>query len=194
MDEYVRRPAHDADELHDRGRSFSGERHGGDLPLDSDLEVAETEQGLPRPVHLRWQYLALVALGGTVGTALRELLTLTLPAAGQFPVVTFGINAVGALLLGALLESLTRRGPDEGRRRALRLLVGTGVLGGFTTYSALATDTGLLLAGDHLSTALLYALGTLIVGSLASWAGIAGVALIHRRRSAVRLPEDGDGE
>ncbi len=38
-------------------------------------------------------------------------------------------------MLGALLESLARRGPDEGRRRAIRLLVGTGGLGGFTTYS-----------------------------------------------------------
>lgn len=154
----------------------------GRLPIDSDLEVGETVQGRPRPVHLRWQYLALVALGGAVGTALREFLTITISPNGQFPVVTFGINVFGAFLLGVLIEALARRGPDEGRRRTLRLLLGTGLLGGFTTYSALATDTGLLIARDNIGIALLYSLGTLIVGALATWVGIFGAAAVHRHR------------
>jgi len=137
----------------------------------------------PRPVHLRWQYLTLVFAGGTVGTALRELLVITVPPVAGVPVVIVGINIVGAFLLGLLLETLTRRGPDEGRRRRLRLLLGTGVLGGFTTYSALATDTSLLLADNRLGTALLYALGTVVVGALASWAGIGAGAALHRRRA-----------
>jgi CrcB protein len=138
---------------------------------------------LPRPVHLRWQYLALVFAGGTVGTALRELLAITVPPVAGVAVVIVGINIVGAFLLGLLLETLMRRGPDEGRRRHLRLLLGTGVLGGFTTYSALATDTALLLADDRLGTALLYALGSVIAGALASWVGIGAGAALHRRRS-----------
>ncbi|QYF73035.1 CrcB family protein [Cryobacterium sp. PAMC25264] len=137
---------------------------------------------LPRPVHLRWQYLALVFAGGTVGTALRELLAISVPSVAGVAVVIVGINIVGAFLLGLLLETLARSGPDDGRRRQLRLLLGTGVLGGFTTYSALATDTSLLLADDRLGTALLYALGTVIVGAITAWVGIACGAAVHRRR------------
>ena len=136
----------------------------------------------PRPVHLRWRYLALVFAGGTVGTALRELLAISVPPVAGVAVVLVGINIVGAFLLGLLLETLTRRGPDEGRRRELRLLLGTGVLGGFTTYSALATDTSLLLADNRLGTALLYALGTVLVGALASWSGIGAGAALQRRQ------------
>ncbi|MBX0299122.1 CrcB family protein [Cryobacterium sp. 1639] len=138
---------------------------------------------LPRPVHLRWPYLALVFAGGTVGTALRELLAISVPPVAGVAVVIVGINVVGAFLLGLLLETLAGLGADEGRRRQLRLFLGTGLLGGFTTYSALATDTGLLLADDRLGTAVLYALGTVVVGALASWAGIAAGAALHRRRT-----------
>ena len=94
-----------------------------------------------RPVHLRWQHLALVFAGGTVGTALRELLAISVPPVAGVAVVIVGINVVGAFLLGLLLETLARRGPDDGRRRQLRLLLGTGVLGGFTTYSAFNSET-----------------------------------------------------
>lgn len=143
---------------------------------------------VPRPVHLRWQHLALVFAGGTVGTALRELLAISVPPVAGVAVVIVGINIVGAFLLGLLLETLTSRGPDEGRRRRLRLLLGTGVLGGFTTYSALATDTSLLLADNRIGAALLYALGTVLVGALASWAGIGAGGALHRRRTGRTRP------
>ena len=138
----------------------------------------------PRPVHLRWQYLTLVFAGGTVGTALRELLVITVPPVAGVPVVIVGINIVGAFLLGLLLETLTRRGPDEGRRRRLRLLLGTGVLGGFTTYSALATDTTVLLTGGAVGPALLYALGTVLIGALASWLGIRAAEVLPGRAAS----------
>ena len=143
----------------------------------------------PRPVHLRWRPLAVVFAGGTVGTAARQLLTLAVPPVAGVAVVTVGINLLGAFLLGLLLETLSRRGPDTGGRRTLRFLLGTGVLGGFTTYSALATDTSLLLADDRPGTALLYALGTLIVGAAAAWGGIAAGAAGHRRSSPRPGPE-----
>lgn len=143
-----------------------------------------TEPALPRPVHLHWPHLALVFVGGTIGTGLRQLLVLAVPPIGGVPVVIVGINLVGAFLLGVLLEVLTRRGPDEGPRRRWRLLLGTGVLGGFTTYSALATDTTVLLVDGALGLALLYALGTVLVGAVASWAGIrVGAALPGRAAS-----------
>ncbi|MCS5735465.1 CrcB family protein [Herbiconiux sp. CPCC 203386] len=126
-----------------------------------------------RPAHLRPAYLALVALGGAIGTGLREAISLATPALGGFPIAIFGINVVGAFVLGALLEALALRGPDEGRRRRIRLFVGTGVLGGFTTYSALATDTALLLGDGSAAPAALYAGLTVVLGAIATWGGIA---------------------
>ncbi|MDO4026634.1 CrcB family protein [Clavibacter michiganensis] len=158
-------------------------QHLDGAPLDSDVEV-DDDPG--RPVHLRWSSLGLVALGGAVGTGIREALALTWPApAGAIPVTILLINVVGAFVLGALLESLARRGPDEGRRRAIRLLVGTGVLGGFTTYSSLATDAA-SLTGSALGVAFAYAGLSLVVGAAASAAGIAAGAAIHRRTAAGR--------
>ncbi|MCU1557318.1 MAG: hypothetical protein JWN09_1313 [Microbacteriaceae bacterium] len=135
-----------------------------------------------RPAYLQWRNLGTVAVGGTLGTALRELLTLIIPSVGGVPVAIFFINILGAFALGILLEALARQGPDEGRLRTLRLLIGTGLLGGFTTYSALAVDTGVLLTGGHTAVSLLYSLATLIGGALATWAGIAIAASRHGRR------------
>ena len=61
----------------------------------------------------------------------------------------------GAFLLGWLLEALSRGGPDEGRRRAIRLFVGTGIMGGYTTYSSFAVDTDGLIATAHLGDSIL---------------------------------------
>ena len=83
------------------------------------------------------------------------------------------MNLAGAFVLGALLEHLAARGPDEGRRRALRLTLGTGFCGGFTTYSALAVDTDGLLRAGQAGPALAYALGTVALGLAASALGIA---------------------
>jgi CrcB protein len=141
-----------------------------------------TPRGHPPAIHLNLRYLAVVALGGAIGTGCRELLTLAWPAHDGLPFVTLTINVVGALLLGALLGTLGHHGPDEGRRRIVRLLLGTGVMGGFTTYSALATDTVLLSTDGQVVAALLYALGTVLLGAAATWAGIAVAAWIHRAR------------
>ncbi|WP_394769069.1 fluoride efflux transporter FluC [Lacisediminihabitans sp.] len=142
-----------------------------------------------RPIHLRWRYLGLVAVGGAVGTALREALGLLLPPVGGIDVAVLGINVVGAFALGVLLEHLARRGTDEGGRRTARLLLGTGLLGGFTTYSALAADTSLLFAVDRAWPALAYGLGSVLIGALAAWAGITVSAAAGRPRRST-----GDGE
>jgi CrcB protein len=155
-----------------------------DLPVDSDIEVVDS--GRPRPIHLNWRYLAMVFVGGAVGTAAREGLVLVIPNLGSIPLAIFVINIVGAFLLGLLLEGLARRGPDEGRRRSLRLLLGTGVLGGFTTYSTLATGTTLLAVDGSSGLAIAYSLATIVIGAVASWVGIAAAASIHRRRELSR--------
>lgn len=115
---------------------------------------------------------ALVAAGGTIGTAARAVVSRAIPHLGGVPVGILAINLAGAYLLGLLLEVLSRLGPDTGRRRHLRLLLGTGVLGGFTTYSALAVDTAGLLDSSRILAGAGYALLTVAVGGLASWAGI----------------------
>jgi CrcB protein len=135
-----------------------------------------------RPAFPPWRFVGIVLLGGTVGTALREVITVATPRLGPVPIATVGINVVGAFLLGLLLEHLARSGPDVGARRDLRLLLGAGGLGGFTTYSALATDTALLGSQAGVVIALLYSLGTLVVGGFASWAGIAVAARRVRRQ------------
>ncbi len=154
-----------------------------DLPLDPDVEVDDTRTSRPRPVHLRPAYLALVFAGGTLGTLARYLLSLVIPAWGGMPVPTFVINVTGAFLLGWLLRSLSHHGPDHGARRSLRLVLGTGFLGGYTTYSAFAVDVDGLIASADLGAAAVYGLATVVVGAAASFAGIAlGFSLPRRRR------------
>lgn len=91
---------------------------------------------------------------------------------------------VGSYLLGLLLQVLTRSGPDTGRRHTLRLLLGSGVLGGFTTYSAFAVDTATLLAGGHAVVGLAYPTASVLGGVVLSWLGIlTGQALPVRQAS-----------
>ncbi|ROP60500.1 CrcB family protein [Curtobacterium sp. PhB115] len=125
-----------------------------------------------RPPHLRWRLLGLVAVGGAIGTAARALLAEAFPAHDGISWVILVINVVGAFCLGLLLDALARRGPDVGRRRTIRLLVGTGVLGGFTTYSTLADDTAQLLDTGRWGAGSGYALLTVVLGLLAVAAGV----------------------
>ncbi len=130
---------------------------------------------IPRASHL-----ALVMSGGGMGVLSRQGLQEAIPSPSGWPVATLIINLSGAWALGVLLEGLHRRGPDAGRRRNVRLLFGTGFLGGFTTYSALALESVLLLGlADHAGAALYLAL-SLLCGALASWAGIWCGAASHR--------------
>ncbi|MBC7592981.1 MAG: CrcB family protein [Kineosporiaceae bacterium] len=147
--------------------------HERPLPLDPDIETGETTSGLPLAIHLNWRFIFLVGVGGACGTAARHLLGDAIGTTHDFPLGTFLINIFGAFALGVLLECLARSGSDAGHRRLLRLLLGTGFLGGFTTYSALAVDADTLLRTDHLGLALAYAGGTVAMGLMASVAGIA---------------------
>lgn len=141
-----------------------------ELPDDPD------EPGPGRPLHLTPAALGLVALGGMAGTAARYAVALLAPPRGGWPVATLAVNLVGAFVLGLLLEAIARRGPEDGpggaSRRRLRLVLGTGFCGAFTTYSALAVDLDLLLRGGQAGTALAYAAVTVLVGFLLCCLGI----------------------
>ena len=143
------------------------------LPHDPDLEVDEGPSGEPLAVHLTPHLLALVAIGGAGGTAVRSALADAIGPQHGFPVATFFVNITGAVALAVLIEALALRGSDVMRRRRLRLLLGTGFLGGYTTYSALGVETDVLLRAGRPVLALAYALSTLVFGLVVTLLGIA---------------------
>lgn len=154
------------------------------LPVDSDIEVTDALPAVrPRPVHLRWSYLAVVALGGAFGTAAREGLSLIIPISGAFPLAIFVINITGTFALGVVLETLLHLGRDEGTRRTLRLLIGTGFMGGYTTYSTFAVGVAQTFVGGQAWVGVAYGVLTVVVGAAASFAGIAVGAEIQRWRA-----------
>lgn len=145
-----------------------------------------------RPHHLEPRLVALVGAGGTLGTAARHLVGEWLPERSGWPVGTLLVNVLGAFLLGALLEALLRRGRESVRGRNLRLALGTGVLGGFTTFSALAVELERLLAERALDTALGYALASTVLGLAACALGVVVAAAGHRRWALPRDPDEAD--
>lgn len=150
---------------------------------DPDLDLNDGDAvGTPVPLHLRWSSIALVFVGGTIGSAIREGLSLAFPANGGVPVTIPLINLTGAFLLGFLLEFLARTGADTGARRSLRLFLGTGAIGGYTTYSALAADTAGLIGSGSVLPGIAYGLTTVLCGALTTWAGIILGARVHTRR------------
>lgn len=127
---------------------------------------------LPRPVYLRPAVLVLVLLGGTVGTAVRAWVSDAFtPAAGGWPWATFVVNVGGSFLLGLVLTSLGRSRWEPGRRERVWLALGTGGLGGLTTYSTFAVEVVQLLAGGHAATGLGYGALSVAAGILAAAAG-----------------------
>lgn len=123
-----------------------------------------------------------VLLGGAVGGLARWGLADGLGAgghAGAWPWGTLVANVVGALLLGAVAASLSGH-PDRLRLRGAMLL-GPGLCGALTTFSALQLEVVRLLRDGHAPTALAYLLVTLAAG-LAAVA--AGDRLVRRRAGA----------
>ena len=113
--------------------------------------------------------LLQVALGGAIGASARYLGVLGVlrawPAGG--PAGTLLVNLVGSALMGALLVWLEARG---GLRAAPFLL--TGVLGGFTTFSAFSLDAFALYERGATGLAALYVLGSVVLSIAALAAGV----------------------
>ncbi|WP_448073815.1 CrcB family protein [Georgenia yuyongxinii] len=132
-----------------------------------------------RPTYLRPGAWAAVALGGAAGTLARYGTGL-LGADTLGP--TVAVNLAGAFLLGVLLEVYAHHGPTP-RGDRLRLLLGTGFLGGFTTYSAFARQVAVLIDGD-LVAGLGYGVGLVLTGLVAAAAGVGVGGALGRRRGA----------
>ena len=117
-------------------------------------------------------HLFYVALGGAIGASLRHLsglAALRLLGAG-FPYGTFFVNVVGSFLMGMLIAWLTRKGASVGPE--WRLLLATGVLGGFTTFSAFSLDAVLLWERGESGAAIGYVLGSVALSLLALMVGL----------------------
>lgn len=117
--------------------------------------------------------LPLVALGGAIGASLRYLMGLAaLRAFGPgFPSGTLIVNVIGCLAMGILATLLA----DKASPRLAPFLM-TGILGGFTTYSAFALDAVALWQRGDTGTAMTYILAT-TAGSIA--AVLVGMALVR---------------
>ncbi|MBA4762780.1 fluoride efflux transporter CrcB [Sphingomonas sp.] len=116
-------------------------------------------------------HLFLVMLGGAIGAGARHLIgraALALWGPG-FPVGTLAVNVIGGLAMGLLAGWLaTRASGDE----ALRYLLGVGVLGGFTTFSAFSLETVLMIERGELTTALFYIVASVVLSVGALFAGL----------------------
>ena len=115
--------------------------------------------------------IAVVILGGGLGAAARYLLSLAL-AHPRFPYVIVGINLAGSLLLGVLLGAASHREVNP----VLVIALGSGLLGGFTTFSTFSVEAADLLRGGRPLAAAAYVLISTAGGVLAAAIGYAATS------------------
>ena len=115
--------------------------------------------------------LLLVAAGGAIGASLRHLVNLaSLRLAGpSFPWSTMAVNVAGSFAMGVFVELLARR---FNASNELRLFIATGVLGGFTTFSAFSLDFAVLWERGAALPALAYAITSVLGSILALFLGL----------------------
>ncbi|MFT3755486.1 MAG: fluoride efflux transporter CrcB [Pseudoxanthomonas sp.] len=114
----------------------------------------------------------LVGLGGALGSVLRwalnNLISQPVPAM-RFPLGIFVVNVIGCGIAGVLAGLVERHdlfGADT------RVFLFTGILGGFTTFSAFGLESMQMLRRGEWALALAYAAGSVVVGVLAAWLGL----------------------
>ncbi|WP_426238111.1 fluoride efflux transporter CrcB [Pararhizobium sp. DWP1-1-3] len=117
-------------------------------------------------------HIFLVAAGGAVGSVLRYLVGLwTLRSFGpSFPWGTLTVNITGSFLIGVFAEVIARK---FGASAEMRVFLITGILGGYTTFSAFSLDAITLLERGEPVTALIYVASSVLLSALAVFAGLA---------------------
>ncbi|WP_396221926.1 fluoride efflux transporter CrcB [Gemmatimonas sp.] len=114
--------------------------------------------------------LLAVAAGGATGSVARYVLgTLLLRVGSGFPVSTLLINVSGSFLIGLLARLFDA--PDQ--NQVLRAALTVGICGGFTTFSTFSAETVTLLQQGKAGRAALYVTVSLVLGVLATFAGLA---------------------
>lgn len=148
----------------------------GAVDPDLDPDVGADALSAPSTVIL----LTVIGVGGAIGTVARYELGRHWATSGSygFPWATFVANLSGALLLGLLVACCARLWPTA---HYLRPALGTGVLGGYTTFSTYLVETVLRIDHGHAGLAVFYVLATLVGGLAAVFAGLALGDLGSRR-------------
>jgi fluoride exporter len=121
----------------------------------------------------------LVALGGALGSVMRYLTTLLAARwlGSDFPWGTLAVNVVGSFLIGVVYElgsDALKVSPEA------RLFLGTGVMGGLTTYSAFSYETARMMQVEAWSTAAVYAVGMAAASVALCLLGIAAARALVR--------------
>lgn len=154
---------------------------GSTLPVDPDLGLdAPLQRGQRRLRRRRPRAQAIivvsVGVGGSMGALARYGLSLLLSTPpGHFPTGTFVINVTGSVVLGFLLVLLMEQFP---RGRLARLVLGTGLIGAYTTFSTFMVETDLLVRDGHALTAVVYAIASALAGLCAVMTGIVGARAV----------------
>lgn len=118
------------------------------------------------------QSIIIVGVGGFIGAVARYKIStwiLNSISCGKFPIGTFAVNIIGCLIIG-ILATLAQQ--YEVFNQNLRLMLFTGILGGFTTFSSFGLETIALLQEGEIFTALIYVLASVALGLLAVWVGM----------------------
>jgi CrcB protein len=121
-------------------------------------------------------HYAFVFVGGGLGAALRHAVNLAAARLGYaFPVGTLAVNVGGSFLMGVLVAWFAlRTGVDQ----HVRLALTTGLLGGFTTFSAFSLDSALMWQRGAFAQLALYAGGSVVLSVAGLFAGMAAVRLL----------------
>ncbi|KQS86695.1 MULTISPECIES: fluoride efflux transporter CrcB [unclassified Rhizobium] len=117
-------------------------------------------------------HILLVAAGGALGSVLRYLVGLwTLRSFGpSFPWGTLTVNITGSLLIGVFAEAIARK---FGASPEMRVFLITGILGGYTTFSAFSLDAITLVERGQAVTAAIYVGSSVALSAIAVVAGLA---------------------
>jgi CrcB protein len=130
--------------------------------------------------HSEATFLLVIALGGALGAAARYGAGLAWPAAADaFPWTTLLVNVAGCALMGVLMVLVTERFAAP---PLVRPFLGTGVLGGFTTFSTYAVDADRLIRLDAVGAAVLSLVLTLVLAVAAVWAGAGAARALTQER------------
>lgn len=136
-----------------------------------EAESVRVHPGQPAGSGWRAQapVVAIVACGGALGATARYALALWWPTPdGGFPWATFLTNVVGCAVMGVFIVIITDVWVAH---RLVRPFFGTGVLGGFTTFSTYAVDFQRLAVGGQLGKGAAYLAATLFAALAAVWLG-----------------------
>ncbi|KUM95598.1 chromosome condensation protein CrcB [Streptomyces cellostaticus] len=147
-----------------------------------EAESLRVRPGPPRRPEWRTQapVVAVVAAGGALGAVARYALALAWPTpAGTFPWATFCTNVIGCAVIGVFMVLIT---DVWAAHRLVRPFFGTGVLGGFTTFSTYAVDIRTLVDAGHPRTGLAYLAATLLAALAAVWLASVAARLVLTRR------------